>query len=127
MRRFLLAAALTFVAVTAFGQTLTIGNTPANVNSSTINLGAVATFVDLNNPATASGLIGSVTFRWSQFPCTNEVKIKTFHQSGNTLVYKGQAGPFSVTTFSMTVTIPGLGLAVNEGDLIGITQLQACG
>jgi hypothetical protein len=129
MSRKSLVVALYFAAFASLSsaETLTIGNTVGSVNTSSSAAATPTTDIALDNPATATGLVGSVTFRWSSFPCTSAVKIKFFSRRGDTLVYTGERGPFNVTGATNTVTLPGLGFAVDQGDLIGITRLGSCG
>src|ERR1700730_9780673 len=58
--------------------------------------------------------------------CPGAVEIKFFRRQGDTLVFMAERGPFDVTAAPTPVSlIPPV--AVEEGDLIGITRLTNCG
>jgi hypothetical protein len=112
------------IAAAASAQTLNIGPNPSSDNASAG--GGFDTFVDFAVPATANGTVTSVTFRWAAFVCPNAAKIKFFHRTGTTLTLIAERGPFTTTAVSNTVTLTPP-VAVQTGDLIGITQLTSCG
>ncbi|MCU1348794.1 MAG: hypothetical protein JWO56_1824 [Acidobacteria bacterium] len=122
-------AALTLLLLLTAGvanaENLAVGNTLGTTNSSAGGFPGFSTDIDLSSPATASGNVTSVSFRWSAFPCTETVKIKFFRRIGNVLTYLGERGPFNTTGFSNTVAITPF--PVRHGDLIGITRLGSCG
>jgi hypothetical protein len=88
------------------------------------------TYINLSGPATANGTIRMVAFRTAGasvlHPCNDEVKVKFFRRSGDTLNFITERGPFSVNA---TITKVNLSTPVDvlAGDLIGITLLQDCG
>ena len=125
MRRSLLALLASGFAATLAAQSLQIGTTSAGI-APDLDLGTVRTDISLNYPATATGLVDTATFFWSASPCPAEVKIKFFRRHGPTVVFLAERGPFDVTAEQNTVglTPP---VAVEQGDLIGITRLADCG
>jgi len=126
-RRFALAAAVALiVAASAAAQPLTMGTVVGSPNSSDFNIAATRTGIDLVHPATATGNVTTARFYWSAFPCANAVKIKFFRRSGVNLSLVAERGPFSTTAADNTVTLTPA-VAVQQGDLIGITRLANCG
>jgi len=125
MRRLLVVLSL-FVAVAASAQ-VTVGVLPNTLNSSDANFPTPQTDVSLENPATGSGVITTVSFGWNA-ACTGVAKIKFFRRSGNTLTMFDQRGPFDTSAGRpvQTVTLSP-GVNVQAGDLIGITRVVACG
>ena len=113
------------LASSVLGQTLTIGPNPATTNGGAGTI-ALETIIDLTTPANANGTATSARFGWAGSPCTNAVKIKFFHRSGNTLTFYDERGPFTVTTSPMTVPLTPP-VNVQSGDLIGIAELTPCG
>jgi len=108
-------------------QVLTIGpGFSGSPNSSDSNVAAVRTDIDLVSPASATGTVSSVHVYWSQSGCTNALKIKFFHRTGNTLTMTAERGPFSSAgadnNFAMSPVVP-----VQQGDLIGVARVAACG
>jgi hypothetical protein len=107
---------------------VTVGVMPATLNSSDANFPTPQTDVSLENPATGSGNITSVSFGWNA-ACTGVAKIKFFRRSGNTLTMFAERGPFDTSAgrpVHFAVLSPGVG--VQAGDLIAITRVVAgCG
>jgi hypothetical protein len=114
---------LSLLSASAFAQSLTIGPNYGPVIGST-NTGTV-TAIDLGHPANATGTVTSVRFFWPQSPCTGAVKIKFLHPVGNQLTVIAERGPFNGGQSNTNIAIAPV--SVVEGDLIGITQLTACG
>lgn len=107
-------------------QSLQVGNTILTPNSSDVPLAVVRTDIDLARPATASGVVDTASFQWSELGCLAEVEIKFFRRQGDTLVFLEERGPFDVVAAPTPVSlVPPV--AVQEGDLIGITRLADCG
>lgn len=126
--RKLLSFALLFLAASAFSDdTVSIGFpfTSSNTLGDLTLATAQQTDIDLGNPASATGTISAVHYRWSQSGCTNAVKIKFFRRSGNTLTMTAERGPFTPTNDNIITFTPGV--AVQQGDLIAITRLTVCG
>lgn len=126
MRIFRLLPALLLFAATAFGQTLTIGQTfggPPNASDGFVN--TTQTDVSLA-PATANGTISQVHVYWSSSGCTNAVKIKFFHRAGNTFTMYDERGPFTPSGGdSLLLMFPSV--TVQQGDLIGVARVANCG
>lgn len=86
-----------------------------------------ATIVDLAHGATANGSLTSATVIWSGGPCTNAFKIKFFRPAQGAVAFLGERGPFAAADGFVTVSLSPA-MAVQAGDLIGISQLKAgCG
>src|ERR1700756_471295 len=122
-----LSLPLLLLAAPLVAQTLTIGPPfSTNPNSSDLAVATVRTDIDLVAPASATGTVSSVHIYWSQSGCTNAVKIKFFHRSGNTLTMTAERGPFTPaggeSTLTMSPAVP-----VEQGDLIGIARVANCG
>ncbi|HET7435848.1 MAG TPA: hypothetical protein VFN10_14165 [Thermoanaerobaculia bacterium] len=123
--RYLIALAVTaLLASPAAAQSLTMGNdvVPTGVESS--NFSVVRTDVDFVHPANATGTISRVTYQWSDTACANAVKIKVFRRSGDSLVLVAERGPYSTSQSTIDFSPA---IAVQQGDLIGITRLTNCG
>lgn len=114
------------IPATLCAATLTVGNEVATPNASDGNVGATRTDIDLVHPATHSGAVNVAKFYWSQTGCANSVKIKFFRRVGDTLTMTAERGPFSPATNSFTAALTP-SVAVQQGDLIGITRIAACG
>jgi hypothetical protein len=116
-----------FVGVAAMAQ-ITVGVMPANLNSSDANFPTPQTDVSLENPASGSGTIDTVTFGWNQ-TCNAVAKIKFFRRSGNNLTQIDERGPFSTFAGGRVTQVVALNPPVNvqTGDLIGITRVASCG
>ncbi len=115
------------MAAPLFPQALTIGpGFSGSPNASDSAVGPVRTDIDLVSPANATGTVSSVHVYWSSIGCTNAIKIKFFHRSGNTLTMTAERGPFtssaSDNTFAMSPVVP-----VQQGDLIGVARVANCG
>src|SRR5436190_5676371 len=107
---------------------ISVGVIPSTLNSSDANFPTPQTDVSLENPATGSGSIDTVTFGWNA-TCTGVAKIKFFRRSGNTLNMVAERGPFNTITSSRVTQVVQLSPAVGvaPGDLIGITRMVSCG
>jgi len=114
------------LAVSLTAQSLQMGTNVGSPNSADLGLAVVRTDIDLVHPADATGLVDTAQFSWSSFPCPAEVKIKFFRRHGSTVVYLAERGPFDVTSGDMTVALTPP-VAVEQGDLVGITRLADCG
>ena len=115
------------MAAPLFPQALTIGpGFSGSPNSSDSAIAATRTDIDLVSPASATGSVTSVHVYWSSSGCTNAIKIKFFHRTGNTLTMTTERGPFSSSgsdnTFAMSPAVP-----VQQGDLIGVARVANCG
>jgi hypothetical protein len=128
MRSIARASALAiFFAVTSVvsAQTVTVGNLPANPNFG-FNQTPV-TLIDLSNPANASGNLTNASFTWSVTPCPAAAKIKFFRPTPNgSFAFLAERGPYDVGALTSFVFLSPP-VAVQAGDLIGITRLTACG
>jgi hypothetical protein len=118
---------LLLMAAPLFPQALTIGpGYGGSPNSSDSAVAPVRTDIDLVSPANATGTVSSVHVYWSSIGCTNAIKIKFFHRSGNTLTMTAERGPFtssgSDNTLAMSPVVP-----VQQGDLIGVARVANCG
>lgn len=118
---------LFLMAAPLFPQALTIGpGFAGSPNSSDLAIAPVRTDIDLVSPASATGTVTSVHVYWSAAGCTNALKIKFFHRSGNTLTMTAERGPFTPaggeSTIAMSPTVP-----VQQGDLIGLARVANCG
>src|SRR5258706_13540602 len=118
---------LLLLAAPLFPQALTIGpGFGGSPNSSDSATGPVRTDIDLVAPASATGSVTSVHVYWSSSGCTNAMKIKFFHRSGNTLTMTAERGPFTPTggdnTIAMSPVVP-----VQQGALIGVARVANCG
>jgi len=118
---------LLLMAAPLFPQALTIGpGFSGSPNSSDSAIAATRTDIDLVSPASATGSVTSVHVYWSSSGCTNAIKIKFFHRTGNTLTMTTERGPFSSSgsdnTFAMSPAVP-----VQQGDLIGVARVANCG
>ncbi len=116
-----------FVVSVAVAQ-ISVGVMPSTLNSSDANFPTPQTDVSLENPATGSGSIDTVTFGWNA-TCTGVAKIKFFHRSGNNLTQFAERGPFDTFAVGRVTQVvplnPPVGIA--PGDLIGITRVVSCG
>ena len=121
-------ALLGLLTVSASAQTLTVGNTVANPNSSDYAPAATRTAVDLTNPANASGNLTHVTAGWSAYPCTSmpPVKAKVFRRVGDSFTLVAERGPFATTNSGLDVDLTPP-VPVLEGDVIGVARVTTCG
>lgn len=118
---------LFLMAVPLFPQALTIGpGFSGSPNASDLNIAPVRTDIDLVSPASATGTVSSVHLYWSAAGCTNALKIKFFHRSGNTLTMTAERGPFTPAGGESTIALSPA-VAVQQGDLIGLARVASCG
>lgn len=118
---------LFLMAVPLFPQALTIGpGFSGSPNSSDLAIAPVRTDIDLVSPASATGTVSSVHIYWSQSGCTNALKIKFFHRSGNSLTMTAERGPFTPSGGESTIAMSPA-VAVQQGDLIGVARVANCG
>ena len=122
----LFALAILFAAASVVSaQTVTVGNLPANPNFG-FNQTPV-TLIDLSNPANASGNLTNASFTWSATPCPAAAKIKFFRPTPNgSFAFLAERGPYDITALTSFVFLSPP-VAVQAGDLIGITRLTTCG
>jgi hypothetical protein len=77
------------------------------------------------------GSVESVTFYWSTDAWGDTLKIKFFRRIGDTLTMIAERGPYSVLPEVVVSGSNSVGLvpevAVQQGDLIGVTRLSGCG
>ena len=127
MRRGFVSILLFLMAVPLFSQTLLIGpGFSGSPNASDTSVGPVRTDIDLVTPATATGTVTSVHVYWSSSGCTNAMKIKFFHRTGNTLTMTAERGPFTPLVGESTVAMSPA-VSVQQGDLIGVARVANCG
>jgi hypothetical protein len=107
------------------GQSLRIGTQALPPFDTEGGPPTVATYVNVVDPASATGTVDSATFVWSA-ACIDGVKIKFFRRRSETLVFLEERGPFSTTGVAQTVALSPP-VAVQEGDLIGIARIAECG
>jgi hypothetical protein len=90
------------------------------------------TFLSYSHPATASGAYTTVTLRWlvNSPSCASAFKIKFFRPvAGTAFLVTAERGPFNAVSGQNVVTL-NPPVDVQEGDVIGITQLKtlaSCG
>src|SRR5882724_4183688 len=112
---------------TLFGQALTIGpGFGGSPNSSDTAIGPTRTDIDLVSPASGTGTVTSVHVYWSSSGCTNAMKIKFFHRTGNTLTMTAERGPFTPAGGDNTLAMSPA-VSVTQGDLIGVARVANCG
>ena len=99
-------------------------------NAADRDAGTPRTDIDLTRPAMATGTVSSANVYWgysSPMPgCTPRFKVKFFRRVGDRLTMTAERGPFNPTDHLNTVTLAPP-VPVEEGDLIGITNLTPCG
>lgn len=130
----LVCVPVTFAATRGAAQTLYMGNSPLSYETQSpppIDPDAgVQTFVDLFQPASATGTIVTAGFNWFPAPCPAAAKLKVFRRRGETLVFVAERGPFDALQDEFqnrtTVTLEPP-IDVQQGDLIGISRLSDCG
>lgn len=127
---------LVFLVVSSLAaQPLTVGHMPSNpIVAITIGAGgtlAPVSFVDLGNPATATGTVNKASVMWNTTCAGNVFKIVFLRRNSTLTAYTVIAtrGPFSSITGrnDVTLTPP---VNVQAADLIGVVQLQpynSCG
>lgn len=121
-----LVAVLSAPGAASVAQTLEIGTDVQAPNSIDTVIADVRTDIDLVRPATATGVLASATFQWTNLGCTAAAKLKFFRRQGNTLVFLTERGPFDTSANPTPVDlVPPV--AVEEGDLIGIARVGTCG
>ena len=124
--RLCLGFAAALPAAFAGAQTVQMGTNVVSPNASDFAIADVRTDIDLVRPATATGVVDSASFQWSVTGCPGAVEIKFFRRQGDTLLFMTERGPFDSTAAPTPVSlIPPV--AVEEGDLIGVTRLTNCG
>jgi len=126
MRKAVLLLSALLLSTPAFAQ-ISIGVLPLNLNANAAGTAVPQTYVSLENPATGTGAISSVSFGWSA-NCGATVKIKFFRRAGSALTLFDERGPFD-TVSGIRGTTVSLSPAVNvqAGDLIAIVRVQDCG
>jgi hypothetical protein len=128
MRRTSLVALLSLLvsalAASITAQSLQMGTDVGSPNTGDVSIATVRTDIDLAHPADATGLVDTATFSWSNSSCPAEVKIKFFRRHGATIVYLAERGPFDSGVGTVSLSPP---VAVEQGDLVGITRLADCG
>ena len=84
------------------------------------------TIVDVAHPANTGGSLTSATMIWTPgSPCSAAVKLKFFHPVlGDQLEFVAERGPFNTKGGILTFTLSPP-VEVQEGDLIGVAQLQS--
>jgi hypothetical protein len=113
------------VASVALAQPVTVGNLPANPNFGFTQ--SPVTLIDLSNAANASGNLTNAAFTWSATPCPAAAKIKFFRPTpAGGFSFLAERGPYDVTSLTSFVILSPP-VAVQAGDLIGITRLTPCG
>ena len=123
----LLAAAFAVTAAPLLAQTLTIGTNFSGVpTDSDSNSTPVRTVIDSFAPASATGIVTSARVYWSQAGCPNALKVKFFRLGQSSLTMIAERGPFTPTSRDFTVSLSPP-VAVQKGDLIGVTRLTNCG
>jgi len=129
MRKAALFLLLHSFAVSVAVAQISVGVIPNTLNSSDANFPTPQTDVSLENPATGSGSIDTVTFAWNA-SCSGVAKIKFFHRTGNTLNMFAERGPFNTFAIGRVTQVVPLNppVGVAPGDLIAITRLlENCG
>lgn len=126
MRSILCCAVVVLVAMAASAQQVVVGGIAPDQSSVFLGLGP-NTFVDLSRPANRDGNLTAAALNWSTVPtpasCANGVKIKILRRNVTTFTVVAERGPFAPQPgyFTVTLTPP---VAVQEGDLLGVVQLQ---
>ncbi len=119
------APVATAVAASGAASQTTVGNLVANPNASDALLFPIPyTDVDLASPATYAGTLTTATFGWSSQGCAQALKLKFFRPSGDSLIFIAERGPFDSSPTTVALSPP---VAVQPGDLIGISHLTNCG
>src|SRR5438876_5596177 len=135
LRAILFGVCCSLVAVSAMAQ-ITVGRLyPPSVPAT---IGAIAqtpyTYIDVMHPATGSGNLLRAVVRWTSAPttpCINSFKLKFLRSTSvvGTFSTVTERGPFTASNGRMEFLLSPA-VSVNQGDLIGITQLnpfQNCG
>jgi len=107
-------------------QPLTVGTQIVdNGGTATITNGGPVTYVNLSDGATANGTVDKATVSWSA-SCSNAFKIVFLRQTFNSVAaftLVASRGPFNAVNGRNEVTLSPA-VNVNQGDLIGVVQLQ---
>jgi hypothetical protein len=126
------AIVLSLVAVSLAAQPLTVGTQIVDQGgTATITNGGPVTYVNLSAGATATGTVNKATVGWSA-SCSNAFKIVFLRETFNSVAaftLVASRGPFNAVNGRNEVTLSPA-VNVNQGDLIGVVQLQtlaACG
>ena len=126
------AIVLILFAASLAAQPLTVGTQIVDSGgTATIRDAGPVTYVNLYAGATKNGTVNKATVGWSA-PCSNAFKIVFLRQNFGSLAaftLVASRGPFNAVKGRNEVTLSPA-VNVNEGDLIGIVQLQsvsACG
>lgn len=108
-------------------QPLTVGTQIVDLGgTATITNGGPVTYVNLSDGATANGTVNKATVAWSA-SCSNAFKIVFLRQSFQSVAaftVVATRGPFNAVNGRNEVTLSPA-VNVNQGDLIGVVQLQA--
>lgn len=125
MRKTVAVLVTLFLSTTALAE-ISVGNYVLGTDSSTINFAVPNTVIDLNSGATGAGNIGAVVIRSSTNNCPgNAFKVKFFRGSVGSMTMTAERGPFAITN-SLTKVALVPPVPVQQGDVIGITELQNC-
>jgi hypothetical protein len=114
------------ISTTALAE-ISVGNYVFEAERSTFDLPLPNTVIDVTSGATGNGNIGAVVIRSTSNSCPgNAIKVKFFRGNDpGDLTMIAERGPFPITDILMKVDlVPPV--AVQQGDLIGITHLQTC-
>ncbi len=126
MRVFAVAMLVVLAAVSAPGQTLTMGYNPSSPNSSDPGPATTRTDVDLTNPANATGNLTHVTIAWSASGCMAAAKIKVFRRVGDNFTLVAERGPYNTSGVGVDIGLDPA-IPVMEGDVIGVARVADCG
>jgi len=120
------AIVLIIFAASLAAQPLTVGTQIVdNGGTATITTGGPVTYVNLSAGATATGTVNTATVAWSA-TCSNAFKIIFLRQTFNSVAsftLVASRGPFNAVNGRNEVTLSPA-VNVNQGDLIGVVQLQ---
>jgi hypothetical protein len=107
-------------------QPLTVGTQIVDQGgTATITNGGPVTYVNLSAGATANGTVNKATVSWSA-TCSNAFKIVFLRETFNSVAaftLVATRGPFNAVNGRNEVTLSPA-VTVNQGDLIGVVQLQ---
>lgn len=120
-----LALAATLLAASRSGAQPLRAGSLSNADAFTIT--APHTILDLVHPVTDDGSLTSATVIWNTGgnPCASAVKIKVFRPlASDTFSLVAERGPFNVTAGILTFVLSPA-IAVQEGDLIAVAQLES--
>jgi hypothetical protein len=126
------AIVVSLFAASLAAQPLTVGTQIVDQGgTATITNGGPVTYVNLSAGATATGTVNKATVGWSA-SCSNAFKIVFLRETFNSVAaftLVASRGPFNAVNGRNEVTLSPA-VNVNQGDLIGVVQLQtlaACG